>query len=191
MDTHPLSQFEYCPRCGNHTFVARNVKANHCTTCGFVYYFNPSSACALLVTDEENRLLVAIRAHEPARGSYDLPGGFVDLHEPVEAAAVRELCEETGIDLNAANTQAEVISPLHYLFSEPNIYPYSGFEVHTTDLIFHVKMKDLSRYTGKGRDDVSELLLVPISEINPKDFGLMSISKVISKVSQHPELIIG
>lgn len=189
MNTHPLSQFEYCPRCGKHTFVARNVKANRCDSCGFVYYFNPSSACALLVTDEQERLLVAIRANEPARGSYDLPGGFVDLHETVEEAAIRELLEETGIDLNASETQAEIVTPLHYLFSEPNIYPYSGFEVHTTDLIFHIKMKDLSPYVGKGRDDVSELLLIPIAELNPKDFGLESISKVITKVSRQPDLL--
>ena len=189
MKTHPLSRFEYCPRCGEHAFVARNVKANHCEACGFVYYFNPSSACALLVTDEHDRLLVATRANEPARGSYDLPGGFVDLYETVEEAAMRELSEETGIDLKAPDTQAQVVSPLRYLFSEPNIYPYSGFEVHTTDLIFHIRIKDLSPFSGKGRDDVSELLLVPIGKLDPKDFGLESISKVITRITRQPDLL--
>jgi 8-oxo-dGTP diphosphatase len=44
-----------------------------------------------------DRVVLIERRHEP-RG-WALPGGFVDVGEPLEAAAVREAKEETGLDV--------------------------------------------------------------------------------------------
>jgi len=116
--------------------------------------------------------LVARRGKEPAKGSYDLPGGFIDLFETAEEAVCREVLEETS--LIATN-------PL-YLFSIPNIYLYSGFEVHTVDLFFKCKVNDFSGL--RADDDVAELLLLAPGMINPADFGLTSIRKGIEKILQ-------
>ena len=43
------------------------------------------------------QLLLGKRAVEPARGQWCLPGGFVELGESMEQAALRELQEETGL----------------------------------------------------------------------------------------------
>ncbi|MCX7358185.1 MAG: NUDIX hydrolase [Alphaproteobacteria bacterium] len=51
-----------------------------------------------VVFDKADRLLLIRRAHEPFTDRYALPGGFVDVGETAEAAALRELKEETGVD---------------------------------------------------------------------------------------------
>lgn len=48
----------------------------------------------------KNLFLVIKRKNEPFKGKYALPGGFVEIGETVEMAAIRELEEETGLKIN-------------------------------------------------------------------------------------------
>lgn len=51
-----------------------------------------------VVFDEAGRVLLIRRKNPPFQGHFALPGGFVDVGETTEAAALRELKEETGIE---------------------------------------------------------------------------------------------
>ncbi len=53
----------------------------------------------LIFRKKENKweLLLIQRKHEPFAGKWALPGGFMDMDETLEEAAVRELKEETGL----------------------------------------------------------------------------------------------
>jgi 8-oxo-dGTP diphosphatase len=55
--------------------------------------------CVIFGLDESSQLKVLLiqRAYEPFRDHWALPGGFVDMNEDLEAAALRELEEETGV----------------------------------------------------------------------------------------------
>lgn len=54
-----------------------------------------------IVRDESGRLLLVQRGREPARGTWSIPGGRVDGDERWDAAAAREVREETGIEVGA------------------------------------------------------------------------------------------
>lgn len=171
--THPLTLFKYCPKCGSSHFEVRNAKAKVCTDCGFVYYFNPSAAVVALIVNPSGELLVTRRAHDPAKGTMDLVGGFVDADETVEQAVAREVMEET--DMRVTKTE--------YLFSIPNIYPYKGFEVHTTDLFFRCEVEDYDTFAP--HDDVTKLIYVPVQQLDAHQFGLASIKQGIKRLVGH------
>ena len=165
---HPLDKFKYCPVCGSSRFEVNNFKSKKCQDCGFTYYANPCSATAAFIVNDKQEMLVVRRAKEPAKGTLDLPGGFVDMGETVEQGMIREIKEETGLD----------VEEIQYLFSSPNVYMYSGMGVHTLDMDFLVPVHGES-VAVKAADDAAEALWIPISEVNPAEFGLTSIRNAV------------
>ena len=51
------------------------------------------------VVVRDGRALIIKRAHEPRRGEWSIPGGTVELGEPLADAVRRELREETGLEV--------------------------------------------------------------------------------------------
>jgi ADP-ribose pyrophosphatase YjhB (NUDIX family) len=90
----------FCARCAGalHEQVLEGKGASHlvCASCGRVTYQDPKLA-ALAVCPLDGDIVLLRRAAEPGRGKWVLPGGYVDRGETVQAAAVRETCEETGL----------------------------------------------------------------------------------------------
>lgn len=97
-------------------------------------------------------VLLVRRAHEPFEGSWALPGGFVDEGETPEAAARRELEEETALRLEAPLSLVGV-------YGEPGRDP-RGWMVSAA----YLAMLDRQAVV-KGGDDAAEAAWIPVSDI--------------------------
>lgn len=167
---HPLELFRFCPVCGSGRFIENNKQSKHCENCGFIDYINPKAAVVAVITNSDGDILVCRRAKNPAKDTLDLPGGFTDLAETAEEAVIREVKEETGL----------TVTTVRYLFSLPNIYHYSGLDVHTMDLFFECEVPETKKILAQ--DDVSEAKFIPRNKIDPEKFGLASIRKGITRI---------
>ena len=61
--------------------------------------------------DDSGRLLLVQRGHDPHRGLWSLPGGRIEPDESAEQAVVREVREETGLDVVPQRTVGRVSIP--------------------------------------------------------------------------------
>ena len=93
--------YRYCPMCA--ATLEKRVVEEHdprerlvCTQCSFIFYIDPKVAVGSVVRGPEG-FLVLKRSIPPALGLWTFPGGYVDRGETLEAAAVREAFEETGV----------------------------------------------------------------------------------------------
>lgn len=170
MSPHFLDAFHFCPRCGSPRFEANDARSKRCADCGFTFYHNASCATVAVVFDHAGRLLVTRRALDPAKGTLDLPGGFVEPLETAAEACAREVKEETGLSVAVGEL----------LFTLPNTYEFSGFAVHTTDLFFRCTAADESALFAA--DDAAEARWLPLAEVDPADFGLASIRRGVEQL---------
>lgn len=166
---HYLQQWNYCPECGSKRFVEHDFKSKRCEDCGFTYYFNAAAAVIAIIENEKGELLVARRGEEPAKGTLDFIGGFVDPGEGFEEAVLREIEEETGYRVKLDD---EVQRPVEILFSLPNTYLYSGMVIHSCDCIFRVFIP--SDAPLNANDDVAACWWEKPEHIKVEDFGLDS-----------------
>ncbi len=96
-----LSQPCYCRRCGTlmHLSQVFGKQRFTCPTCTYVQFDDPKVAVAVFVRMSDQVLLV-LRGGEPERGKWALPAGYVDRGEDPKIAAVREVREETGLQVH-------------------------------------------------------------------------------------------
>ena len=90
----------FCPLCGA-GLVATPMGPDKrpemvCSGCGFIFYMT-QKVVAGTIPWQDGRLLLTRRAIDPAIGKWTFPGGYVDWGETVDAAALRETWEETGL----------------------------------------------------------------------------------------------
>jgi NAD+ diphosphatase len=130
---------QYCGRCGN---INKSVEAGHarkCTECRNLTFPRTDPAVIMLVErlfeDGIARCLLGRQASW-AEGVYSTLAGFVDPGETLEEAVIREVLEETAVN---------VIDP-QYITSQPWPFPASvmlGFTAQATSEYIDITQDDL------------------------------------------------
>jgi ADP-ribose pyrophosphatase YjhB (NUDIX family) len=92
-----LAGWSWCPRC--RSGLRGDERRLECPNCGFVAYPSSKATAGALCEDQDGRLLLVRRAHEPFKGRWDIPGGFLDEGEHPLDGLRRELREETCLDV--------------------------------------------------------------------------------------------
>jgi ADP-ribose pyrophosphatase YjhB (NUDIX family) len=109
-----LSPPRFCPNCGGH-LSERLLQTEErprlvCDRCRRVVYTNPRVVAGVII-ERGGRLLLLRRAIEPRYGTWTFPGGYMEIDETAEQAAVREAEEEAGLRVKAG--------PLVGVYSRP------------------------------------------------------------------------
>lgn len=93
--------YQYCPRCRSKLVIGEIEEKvrPHCPACGFIYYQNPTPAAGAMILRDDKILLVQ-RSIEPGLGDWCIPAGFTEWAEHPQQTAVREIKEETGLDIS-------------------------------------------------------------------------------------------
>ncbi len=121
---------------------------------GREYPLRPIVGVGAIIIEDENVLIVR-RGQPPKMGAWSIPGGGVDLGEDLEQACMREVREETGLDV-------EILSEGRVL----NRVTRDEWE----RVQFHYVLIDfVCRPTGgvlQAASDISEARWVPLSEVS-------------------------
>lgn len=114
-----------------------------CPACGeeIECYRNPFPTVDIIIEIKERGIVLIMRKNAP-RG-WALPGGFVDYGESLEAAAIREAREETGLDI-------AILGQLH-TYSKPDRDPRH----HTISTVFVATAAGIP----VGADDAREAVI--------------------------------
>jgi ADP-ribose pyrophosphatase YjhB (NUDIX family) len=147
--------YRFCPFCSTPLAPEKisGRRYNPCRECGFVDYGNARPTAGAVVVNDKNEVLLARRAGPPMKGYWNLPGGFLECDELPEVGVVRELKEETGLDIVP-------VGPIGIHMGTYND-PHQGF-FNTINIYYATRV---GAVTPVASDDASELRFFPIDQL--------------------------
>jgi mutator protein MutT len=107
---------------------------------------------------QNGKILLEKRKNEPGRGKWSIPGGLVELGESVSQTVVREVAEETGLEV----CEPELIDVVDNVVRDEN----GEVKYHFVIIDFFVKLKGGEL---KAQSDADELRWVPLDEVEKYD----------------------
>ncbi len=139
--------YKFCPYCKSDIKLDDNVYS--CSSCNQKIYIDPKPTVNILPI-KDNKVLINKRAIEPYKGEYDLLGGFTNSNETIEEAVIREMKEETNLDIKI----------IKYFGSYTDVYGENGNPVLAMTFLVEITGGEM-----KPQDDVAELEWIEIKEM--------------------------
>ncbi len=116
-----LSNLKFCPACGTQCRQKEEgLKVRPvCPSCGYIHYRNPYPGVVVIIEQDGSVLLGKRTAGSFQMGKWCLPGGFIEFDEDYILSAIREVKEETNLEIeikSVLNVSSNFLSPdLHTL----------------------------------------------------------------------------
>lgn len=148
--------YSYCPLCSTPLVEKSiyNALRSTCPKCGFILFLEPK-VVTVVVVQYEGKFLLGRRNMNPSKGMWSFFGGYVERGEKVEEAAVREVKEETNLDV-----QLEGLIGLYSERDNPHIVI-----AYRASLI----KNDISGLAAQP-EEVSEIAFFPLKDFPPLAF---------------------
>ncbi len=165
---------KYCLWCGSALEFQEKDKYL-CTGCKKTHYVCPKASAGAFVISgvgENKRIYLSRRGRNPHIGMLDVVGGFLDSHESLEEAVIREFYEETGLD-------STKISTLTYIGSDTSLYEWQGDNYPVSATYFVTRIEDPDEMVAS--DDVEEIVSFKRSELNKDDFAKPGVYQLALK----------
>lgn len=164
-----MSDFKYCPKCGNFLLIKRVSSHDRlvCSSCGFIFFLNPKPTVGVFIVKDE-KVLLAKRGIEPFKDWWDSIGGFVEEGESPQEAAIRETREETGLEVSIK----QVLGMGKDMYRDQPITP----------IAFSAKIVSGE---PKAADDVAELRWFDLKDL-PEKIAFEGNRKVLESLKNKP-----
>ncbi len=109
--------FRFCPHCGQSLSLDPDEGRPRCPGCGFIHYLNPIAVVAGILLSDSSRLppadsiispsqathILLVRRRGTYIGQWCIPCGYLEYDEEIRTAAVREMREESGLDVEVCD----------------------------------------------------------------------------------------
>jgi len=144
----------FCPQCSNPltTGQAGGRERLVCSAgCGYVYWNNPLPVVGAIVECDEDTVLLVQNVGWPKEW-YGLVTGFLEKGEEPDAAVLREIREETGLE-------GEIVERLGI---------YTFYQRNELIIAYHVRASGTIQIDP---EEIQDYKLVPIEKLKPWPFG--------------------
>jgi NAD+ diphosphatase len=139
----------FCARCGSPSDIAQGGHVRICPVCGTHHFPRTDPAVIMLITDDQDRVLLGRQGAWP-EGRFSTLAGFVEPGETLGDAVRREVMEEVGVE----------VGDVTYAASQPWPFPSSlmlGFFGRALSTDIHVDEDEIAEAHWFTRDEVTEL----------------------------------
>ncbi len=143
------------------------------------YPSSPLIGIAVLVFDDDGRILLVKRKYPPQQGKWSLPGGHMNLGESLLDTARRELFEETGL----LGTPVGIVDVNEYI-----TFDVDG-RVFRQYVILYVLMSGLTGELTPGSDALDAKFTYPYYALRELDLAKTTLSFLNKLVSGKLQMI--
>lgn len=127
---------------------------------------------AVITTEQEPKVLLIQRGNEPYKGHWAFPGGFMDMDETTEQCAIRELEEETGLQIS----EVKQIGAYSKVDRDPR--------GRTITVAYIARIANAEKVNGQ--DDAAKAEWFPINNLPPLAFDHEDIMNDAIELLQKP-----